>query len=91
MSNDLRGLSENVIVTQTRVWIAEGLRGQLPHLRLRLLEPEPHVHLAVHGRRGGEMLFTSSRFHLQQQSKSLDDKDDKTHPNLYWALSRMSS
>jgi hypothetical protein len=29
---------------------------QLPHLRLRLLQPEPHVHLAVHRRGGGEVL-----------------------------------
>src|SRR6266508_2222821 len=28
---------------------------QLPRLRLRLLQPEPHVHLAVHRRRGGEV------------------------------------
>jgi hypothetical protein len=27
---------------------------QLPHRRLRLLQIEPHVHLAVHGRGGGE-------------------------------------
>jgi hypothetical protein len=32
---------------------AAGLRSrQLPHIRLRLLQPEPHVHLAVHRRRG---------------------------------------
>ena len=29
----------------------------LPHLRLGLLQPEPHVHLAVHRRRGGEVLL----------------------------------
>ena len=29
---------------------------QLTQLRPRLLQPEPHVHLAVHRRRGGEML-----------------------------------
>src|SRR2546426_5570263 len=31
--------------------------GQIPHLRLRLLQPEPHVHVAVHRRRGGEVLL----------------------------------
>src|SRR2546422_10622603 len=30
---------------------------RLSHLRLRLLQPEPHVHLAVHRRRGGEVLL----------------------------------
>src|SRR5258705_1055099 len=29
---------------------------QLPHLRLGLLQPVRHVHLAVHRRRGGEVL-----------------------------------
>src|SRR5262245_10068173 len=29
---------------------------QLPHLRHRLLQPEPHVHLAVHRCRGGQVL-----------------------------------
>src|SRR6266508_5313513 len=36
-----------------------GRRGpspQLPRLRLRLLQPEPHVHLAVHRRRADEVL-----------------------------------
>src|SRR6266851_2959604 len=30
---------------------------QLPHLRLRLLQPVRHAHLAVHRRRGGEVLL----------------------------------
>src|SRR5262245_5616977 len=30
---------------------------QLFHLRLRLLQPERHLHLAVHRRRGGEVLL----------------------------------
>src|ERR671918_1817579 len=29
---------------------------QLPHLRLRLLQPVRHAHVAVHRRRGGEVL-----------------------------------
>src|SRR5262245_39157124 len=33
------------------------LSRELPHLRLGLLQPESHVHLAVHRRRGGEMLL----------------------------------
>src|SRR2546422_7844756 len=28
---------------------------RLSHLRLRLLQPEPHVHLAIHCRRGAEV------------------------------------
>src|SRR6266849_4307477 len=31
--------------------------GQSTHFHLRLLQPEPHVHLAVHRRRGGEVLL----------------------------------
>src|SRR4029450_10052891 len=30
---------------------------QVPHLRLRLLQPVRHAHLTVHRRRGGEMLL----------------------------------
>ena len=30
--------------------------GKWPPFRLRLLQPEQHVHLAVHGHRGGEVL-----------------------------------
>src|SRR5205823_14570121 len=33
-----------------------GGSSQFLHLRLRLLQPEPHVHLAVHRRSGGEVL-----------------------------------
>src|SRR5262249_12144785 len=31
---------------------------ELPHFRLRLLQPEAHVHLAVQRRRGGEVLLS---------------------------------
>src|SRR5262245_61520135 len=34
--------------------VAECASRSCSHFRLRLLQPEPHVHLAVHGRRGGE-------------------------------------
>jgi hypothetical protein len=33
----------------------------LSHLRLALLQPEPHVHLAVHRRGGGEVLASKAR------------------------------
>src|SRR5215471_18967805 len=32
------------------------------YLRLRLLQPEPHVHLAVHRRRGGEVFLCQLAF-----------------------------
>src|SRR5262245_52817816 len=35
-----------------RDWVSS----RFPHCRLRLLEIEPHVHLAVHRRRGGEVV-----------------------------------
>ena len=34
------------------------MSGQLARLRLRLLQPEAHVHLAVHRRRGDEVLLS---------------------------------
>jgi hypothetical protein len=47
---------------ETGIPIAEILRqhdiseGQPTHLRLGLFQQEPHVHLAVHRRRGGEVV-----------------------------------
>src|SRR4030095_3381131 len=37
--------------------VAPALLAQLPLLRFRLLQPKPHVHLAVHRRRGGKVLL----------------------------------
>src|SRR6202022_5102035 len=34
------------------------MSGKLARLRLRLLQPEAHVHLAVHRRRGDEVLLS---------------------------------
>src|SRR2546422_8502765 len=43
--------------TTTTVRLVPSPSHQRPHLRLGLLQPEPHVHLAVHRRRGGQMLL----------------------------------
>src|SRR6266853_5228968 len=49
-----------MIPSRSQIWHK---RGALPpsvepsHLLFRLLQPEPHAHLAVHRRRDGEMFF----------------------------------
>src|SRR5262249_13805449 len=52
------------------------------YLRLRLLQPEPHVHLAVHRRRGGEVLarlFALARARAQLPEAEVAVGDERAH------------
>src|SRR5215467_2901427 len=55
---------------------------RVSHLRLRLLQIEPHIHLAVHRRRGGEVfarLFALARARAQLPEAEVAVGDERTH------------
>src|SRR5262249_62142932 len=60
--------------------------GQLPQLRLRLLQPVRHPHLAVHRRRGGEVLLrllALARASVELAEAEVAVGDDETHPTRF--------
>src|SRR6266852_4852212 len=55
---------------------------QLPHLRLRLLQPELHVHLAVHRCRSGEVfhgLLLLTGYSIELAEAEVAVGDERTH------------
>src|SRR5499433_3836094 len=55
---------------------------RVPRLRFRLLQPEPHVHLAVHRRRGREVLarlFALARARAQLPEAEVAVGDERAH------------
>ncbi len=55
---------------------------QFPHLRLRLLPPEPHVHLAVHRHRSGEVLLrllSLARTSVELAKAEVAVSDERAH------------
>src|SRR5215467_223406 len=58
------------------------MSAQIPHVWLRLLEPEPHVHLAVHRRRGAEVLarlLTLARAPVELAEAEVAVGDERAH------------
>src|SRR5215468_7744062 len=58
MTHEVMSSATALIINLSRKNISppSSLSRRLSHLRLRLLQPVRHAHLAVHRRRGGEML-----------------------------------
>src|SRR5262245_11537829 len=66
---------------------------RFPHLRLRLLQPVRHPHLAVHRRRGGEMLLrllTLARASIELASPRRQWATSECNPNPGLAAIRSS-
>ena len=66
---------------------------EAPHLRLGLLQPEPHVHLAVHRRRGGEVLLrllALARAPVELAEAEVAVGDEGAHPELLGERERVT-
>src|SRR5262249_24369786 len=67
-------------------WSAPPKSCEVMQFCFRLLQPEPHVHLAVHGRRGGEIL--ARLLSLAGACEELTEAemavgDERTHPQFF--------
>src|SRR5262249_39981008 len=95
MTHEVMSSATALIINLSRKNISppSSLSRRLPHCRLRLLKPVRHAHLAVHRRRGGEMLvrlLTLARAPVELAEAEVAVGDEGAHAEVAGERQRLA-